>query len=106
MTTTEKLRKLKTQIDQACAMVNASNPGTAEAEQHEVTALILRVTGDIGLGHYDEAATAAHQLYRAVLFIQAAWATGESSATGRVLTQVETLAADIERELRARAAGS
>jgi hypothetical protein len=106
MTTTEKLRKLKTQIDQACAMVNASNPGAAEAERHEVTALILRVTGDIGLGHDDEAATAAHQLYRAVLKLQAAWATGESSATGRVLTQVETLAAEIERDLRARAAGS
>jgi hypothetical protein len=106
MATTEKLKKLKTQIDQACAMVNASNPGAADAERREVTALILRVTGDIGLGHYDEAAGAANQLYRAVLKLQAAWASGESSATGRVLTQVETLAAEIERELHAKAAGS
>jgi hypothetical protein len=106
MTTTEKLRKLKSQVDQACAMVNASDPGAADAERREVTALILRVTGDVGLGHYDEAARAAKELSHAVLRLQAAWATGQSSATGRVLTQVETLAREIEAELRQQASRS
>jgi len=106
MTTAEKLAKLKSQIDLACAMVNASDPKAADNEQRAVTALILRVTGDMTLGHYDEAAKAAGELYRAVLKFQAAWAKGESSATGRALTQVETLAAEIEAELRKKAAGN
>ena len=105
MTTTEKLKKLKSQVDQACAMVNASDPGAAHAERREVTALILRITGDNGLGNHDEAARAAKELYQAVLKLQAAWATGESSATGRVLTQVEALAREIETDLRQQASG-
>lgn len=106
MTTAEKLAKLKAQLDLAQAMVNASDPRAADAEQRAVTALILRVTGDMTLGHYDEAARAARELYGAVLKLQAAWAKGESSATGRALTQVETLAAEIEAELRRKASGN
>jgi hypothetical protein len=105
MTTAEKLAKLKAQLDLARAMVTASDPKAAEFEHREVTALMLRVTGDMGLGHYDEAASSARELYQAVLKLQAAWAKGESSATGRALTQVETLAAEIEADLRRKAAG-
>jgi hypothetical protein len=105
MTTMEKLAKLKSQIDQACAMVKASDPNAADTEQRAVNALILRITGDVTAGHYDEAAKVAGELRRAVLKLQAAWASGQSSATGRVLTQVETLAAEIESELRQKALG-
>jgi hypothetical protein len=105
MTTTEKLSKLKAQVDLACAMVNASDPKAADVEQRTVTSLILRVTADMGRGQYEEASEGAGQLYKAVLKLQAAWAKGESSATGRALTQVETLAAEIEAELRRKAAG-
>ena len=105
MTTAEKLAKLKAQLDLARAMVNASDPRAADVEQRAATALISRITGDMTLGHYDEAAKAAGELYRTVLKLQAAWAKGESSATGRALTQVETLAAEIEAELRRKAAG-
>ena len=105
MTTAEKLAKLKAQLDLASAMVIASDPRAAEAEKRDVTQLILRVTGDMSLGHYDEAAKSASELYRAVLKFQAAWAKGESSATGRALTQVEALAAEIEADLRKKAAG-
>jgi hypothetical protein len=105
MTTQEKLSKLKAQVDQACAMVGASDPKAADFEQRAVTAQIMRVIGDMGLGNHAEAAQAAEELYRAVLKLQAAWATGQSSATGRVLTQVEKLAAEIREELRRKAAG-
>jgi hypothetical protein len=106
MTTAEKLARLKSQIDQACAMVKASDPKAADTEQREVTSLILRITGDMTLGHYSEAADVAGELHRAVLKLQAAWASGQSSATGRVLTQVETLAAEIEKDLRLKAGGN
>lgn len=105
MTTAEKLVKLKAQLDLSRDMVNASDPKAADAEHRAVTALILRITGDMTLGHHDEAARAARELYEAVLKFQAAWAKGESSATGRVLTQVERLAAEIEAELRRKATG-
>lgn len=105
MTTAEKLAKLKAQLDLARAMVIASDPKAGVAEQRAATALIQRITGDMTLGHHDEAAKAARELYKTVLKFQAAWAKGESSATGRALTQVETLAAEIEAELRRKAAG-
>lgn len=105
MTTAEKLAKLKSQVGLACDMIKASDPQAAATHQRAITSLILRITGDMGLGHYDEAAKAAGELRAAVLQLQAAWARGESSATGRALTQVETLAAEIEAELRRKAAG-
>src|SRR5687767_15702922 len=40
---------------------------------------------------YDAAATSATELHRMVVKMQKAWASGDSSATGRALTQVETL---------------
>lgn len=106
MTTTEKLAKLKAQLDGAHDMIKASDPAAADAEWRTATSLILRITGDITLKHYEEAANAAGELSGAVLKLQAAWAKGESSATGRALTQVETLAAEIEAELRRKAAGA
>ena len=105
MTTAEKLAKLKSQIDLACAMVNASDPKATDNEQRAVTALIQRVTDHMTAGHYAEAAKAARELHRAVVKLQMAWARGESSATGRALTQVETLAAEIDAELSKKAAG-
>jgi hypothetical protein len=102
MTTLEKLGKLKTQVDLACSMVKATDPRAAE-EQRSITALITRITGDIGLGHYDEAAKVAGELHRTLIRLQKGWAMGESSATGRVLTQVETLGAEIAAELRQKA---
>lgn len=104
MTTAEKLAKLKSQIDLACAMVGASDPKAAEAEKRTVAALIQRITGDMTQGRYDQAARSARELSAAVLNLQAAWARGESSATGRALTQVEKLATEIEAELRAKVA--
>lgn len=105
MTTTEKLAKLKKQLDLARSMVSASDPRVGDAEQRAATTLIQRVTNDIDAGQHAAAARAAAELRRAVLTFQASWATGQSSATGRVLTQVETLAAEIEAELRQKAAG-
>jgi hypothetical protein len=102
MTTLEKLGKLKTQVDLACSMVKATDPRAAE-QQRNITALITRITGDIGLGHYNDAAQVADELHRALIKLQKGWAMGESSATGRALTQVETLAAEIEAELRKKA---
>jgi hypothetical protein len=103
MTTAEKLAKLKSQVDLACDMIKASDPQAAATHQRDITSLILRITGDMTLGHYDDAAKAAGNLRAAVLRLQAAWARGESSATGRALTKVETLAAEIEAELRRKA---
>lgn len=104
MTTLEKLAKLNKQLDLSRQMVNASDPRVGEAEYRAASGLIARITGDIGLGHSGAAARAAGELRRAVLNLQASWARGESSATGRALTQVETLAAEIEAELRKQAA--
>jgi hypothetical protein len=105
MTTAEKLAKLRKQLDLARAMVNASDPRAGEAEQRVATTLVARITSDMNGGNFGAAARAATELRRAVLNFQASWARGESSATGRVLTQVETLAAEIETELRTKAAG-
>lgn len=105
MNTAEKLAKLNKQLDLARQMVSASDPRVGEAEQRAATALIQRITSDIGAGQHAAAARAAAELLRAVLAFQASWATGQNSATGRVLTQVETLAAEIEAELRQKAAG-
>lgn len=105
MTTLDKLAKLKKQLDLSRAMVNASDPRVGEAEHRSATGLIARISSDIELGQHDAAARAAGELRRAVLNLQASWARGESSATGRALTQVETLAAELEAELRKKAAG-
>ena len=105
MTLAEKLTKLNKQLGLARAMINASDPKSGDAENRAATALILRITGDISLGHYDAAATSATELHRMVVKMQKAWASGDSSATGRALTQVETLAAEIEAELKQKAAG-
>jgi hypothetical protein len=101
MTTEEKLAKLKSQLVQARAMIGASDPKAGESEQRAAAGLIQRVKDAMAHNRCDEAASVARELYRAVLKFQAAWATGQSSATGRALTQVETLAAEIEVELRA-----
>jgi hypothetical protein len=104
MTTAERLAKLKSQVDLACDMIKASDPKAANTQQAAIASLIDRITGDMTLGHYDEATKSAGELRTAVLALQAAWARGESSATGRALTQVETLAAEIEKDLRRKAA--
>jgi hypothetical protein len=101
MSVQEKLAKLNEQLKLAGSMVQASDPNAAASEQRSITALIQRITADVTLKHYAEAAKVARELHRAVLKLQAAWAMGESSATGRVLTHVETLAADIAAELQA-----
>jgi hypothetical protein len=104
MTTEEKLAKLKSQLDQARAMIGASDPKAGEPEQRAVAALIQRVQDAMAHKRDGEAAGVARELYRAVLKFQASWATGKSSATGRALTQVETLASEIQAELSARVA--
>jgi hypothetical protein len=104
MTTAEALAKLRSQVDLACDMIKASDP-KAEAQRRAISSLTSRITHDMTLGHHREAARAAGELRVAVLQLQAAWARGESSATGRALTQVESLAAEIEAKLRRKAAG-
>ena len=105
MTTAEKLAKLNKQLAMARAMISASDPRAGDAENRAAAALIVRITGDMGLGRHSTAASAASELHRVIISMQKAWASGDSSATGRVLTQVETLAAEIEAELKQKAAG-
>ena len=105
MDTAERLARLKSQVDLACDMIKASDPKAAGAQQRSIAKLIRRISDDMTLGKYSEAVKGAGELRAAVLQLQAAWARGESSATGRALTQVETLAVEIERELRRKAAG-
>jgi hypothetical protein len=101
MSTMEKLAKLKSQLGQARAMIGASDPTAGASEQRAAVALIQRISDAMTHKRYDEAAKVARELYQAVLKFQASWATGQSSATGRALTQVETLAAEIQTELSA-----
>lgn len=105
MTTAEMLARLKTQVDLACDMIKASDPKAAEAQRRAISSLTSRITEDMTLGRYKQAAQVAAELRAAVLQLQAAWARGESSATGRALTQVESLAMNIEAELKRQAAG-
>ena len=105
MTTAEMLARLKSHVDLACDMIKASDPKAAETQRRRISSLTARITSDMTLGRHKEAARAAGELRIAVLQLQAAWARGESSATGRALTQVESLAAEIESELRRKAAG-
>ena len=95
----EKLAKLNKQLSDARAMVQASDPTAAQAEHRAAVGLIQRITGDVTLKHYDTAASAARELHAIVVKMQKGWAMGESSATGRVLTQIEVLAAEIQAEL-------
>lgn len=104
MTTAEALARLKSQVELACDMIKVSDPGAADIQRRAISSLISRITGDMTLGRHDKAAKAAGELRAAVLQLQAAWARGESSATGRALTQVESLAVEIEAELRSKAA--
>ncbi|HKE46087.1 MAG TPA: hypothetical protein VKB41_16250 [Steroidobacteraceae bacterium] len=101
MSVLEKLAKLNKQLNDARAMVQASDPTAAQQEHRAAVALIQRITGDVTLKHYDVAASAARELHAILVKMQMGWAMGQSSATGRVLTQVETLAKEIETELRA-----
>ena len=105
MTTAEKLAKLNKQLAMARAMISASDPRAGDAENRAAAALIVRITGDIGLGRHAAAASASSALHRVGVSLPTAWASGDTSATGRVLTQVETLAAEIEAELKQKAAG-
>jgi hypothetical protein len=104
MSTLEKLGKLNKQVELAYSMVKATDPRAAE-EQRSITAMISRINADIVLRHFDEAANKAGELRRLLIKLQKGWAMGESSATGRVLTQVEALAGEIEAELRQKATG-
>lgn len=106
MTTAEKLAKLRSQVDLAQQMVQATDPRAADAEQKAIVALIQRVTAEVNAARHSEAARSARTLYDAVIKLQAAWARGESSATGRALTRVESLAAEIADELLQKAKGA
>lgn len=99
-TTAERLAKLKSQVDLACDMIKASDPSAAETQRRAIASLTMRITDDMNNGRHDGAARTAGELRLAVLELEAAWARGESSATGRALTQVESLAAEIEAALR------